>query len=56
MLRILGRKGALPVNVHLLPPLDRTSDRKALAQAAREAIAETLASSRSAAPLYSDPR
>lgn len=46
VLRILGRKGTLPVAVHLLPPLDRTSDRKALAQAAREAIAEVLASSR----------
>ena len=52
VLRILGRKGTLPVTVHLLPALDRTSDRKALAQAAREAIAETLASSRSEAPLY----
>ena len=56
VLRILGRKGTLPVTVHLLPALDRTSDRKALAQAAREAVAETLASSRSAAPLYPDPR
>ncbi|WP_345167288.1 lysophospholipid acyltransferase family protein [Sphingomonas daechungensis] len=52
VLRILGRKGTLPVTVHLLPKLDRTSDRKALAHAAREAIAETLASSRGAAPLY----
>ena len=52
VLRILGRKGTLPVTVHLLPPLDRTSDRKALAQAAREAIGETLASSRASAPLY----
>lgn len=52
VLRILGRKGTLPVTVHLLPPLDRTSDRKALAQAAREAIAETLASSQGLAPLY----
>src|SRR4029453_1255930 len=46
VLRILGRKGTLPVTVHLLRPLDRTSDRKALAQAAREAIAEVLAASR----------
>lgn len=46
VLRVLGRKGTLPVTVHLLRPLDRTSDRKALAQAAREAIAEVLASSR----------
>ena len=43
VLRILGRKGTLPVTVHLLPPLDRTSDRKALAQLARDAIAQTLA-------------
>jgi 1-acyl-sn-glycerol-3-phosphate acyltransferase len=49
VLRILGRKGTLPVTVHLLPPLDRTSDRKALAQAAREAIAKVLASSRGGA-------
>ena len=51
VLRILGRKGTMKVTVNLLPPLDRTSDRKALANAAREAIAETLASSRGAAPL-----
>ena len=44
VLRIMGRKGTLPVTVHLLPPLDRTSDRKALAQKARDAIAQTLAS------------
>lgn len=51
VLRILGRRGSLPVTVHLLPPLDRTSDRKALAFAAREAVEQTLASSRGAAPL-----
>ena len=56
VLRILGRKGTMKVTVNLLPPLDRTSDRKALAKAAREAIAETLASSRGAAPLYPEPR
>jgi 1-acyl-sn-glycerol-3-phosphate acyltransferase len=56
VLRILGRKGTLPVTIHLLPPLDRTSDRKALAQEARDAIAETLASSRGSAPLYPDHR
>ena len=56
VLRILGRKGTMKVTVNLLPPLDRTSDRKALANAAREAIAEVLASSRGAAPLYPDPR
>ena len=56
VLRILGRKGRLPVTVHLLPSLDRTSDRKALAHSAREAIAQTLASSRGTPPLYPDLR
>jgi 1-acyl-sn-glycerol-3-phosphate acyltransferase len=50
--RILGRRGSLPVTVHLLDPLPHSGDRKALAQAAREAIAETLASSQRATPLY----
>ncbi|MFL6729017.1 MAG: lysophospholipid acyltransferase family protein [Sphingomicrobium sp.] len=40
--RILGRRGTLPVTVHLLAPLDRSGDRKRLAAAAREAIARTL--------------
>ena len=52
ILRILGRKGTLPVTVRLLPPLDRSGDRKSLANAAREAIAKTLASSHRASPLY----
>ena len=51
ILRILGRKGTLPVRVNLLPPLERGGDRKALASAAREAIAQTLASSRGDTPL-----
>jgi len=51
ILRILGRKGIIPVTINLLDPLTRSGDRKALANAAREAIAETLASSRGAAPL-----
>ena len=42
VLRLLGRKGSLPVTVHLLDPLDRTGDRKRLAAEAREAIAQTL--------------
>jgi lyso-ornithine lipid O-acyltransferase len=42
VLRLLGRKGTLPVTVRLLPPLDRAGDRKQLTQEAREAIAETL--------------
>ena len=50
--RILGRRGTLPVTVHLLRPLRHSGDRKALAQQAREAIAQTLASSRRATPLY----
>lgn len=42
VLRILGRKGSLPVSVTLLEPLDRSLDRKQLAHQAREAIAERL--------------
>jgi 1-acyl-sn-glycerol-3-phosphate acyltransferase len=42
VLRLLGRRGTLAVTVHLLPPLDRSGDRKQLAQAAREAIAQRL--------------
>jgi 1-acyl-sn-glycerol-3-phosphate acyltransferase len=39
---LLGRRGTLPITIHLLPPLDRSGDRKQLTQAARETIAETL--------------
>jgi 1-acyl-sn-glycerol-3-phosphate acyltransferase len=42
VLRLLGRRGTLPVTVHLLDPLDRFGDRKQLAAAAREEIARTL--------------
>jgi 1-acyl-sn-glycerol-3-phosphate acyltransferase len=42
VLRILGRKGTMPVTVHTLEPLDRSGNRKQLASEAREAIAETL--------------
>jgi lyso-ornithine lipid O-acyltransferase len=42
VLRLLGRKGTLPVTVHLLQPLDRGGDRKQLAAEAREAIAQRL--------------
>jgi len=42
ILRLLGRRGSLPVTVRVLPPLDRAGDRKQLAHEAREAIAETL--------------
>ena len=56
VLRILGRKGPLPVTVRLLPPLERSLDRKALAHAAREAIGETLASPDRPAHLYARAR
>ena len=42
VLQVLGRKGTLPVTVRVLPPLDRSGDRKQLTQDARDAIAETL--------------
>jgi lyso-ornithine lipid O-acyltransferase len=44
-LRILGRRGRFPVTVHLLPALPPTPDRKELAKAAHDAIAEALAPS-----------
>jgi len=40
--RILGRRGTLPVTVHVLAPLDPGLDRKQLAHRAREQIAEAL--------------
>jgi 1-acyl-sn-glycerol-3-phosphate acyltransferase len=42
VLRLLGRRGTLRVTAHVLPPLDRSGDRKQLTQEARERIAETL--------------
>jgi 1-acyl-sn-glycerol-3-phosphate acyltransferase len=42
VLRLLGRRGNLPVTVRLLPPLDRSGDRKQLTEDARDAIAQTL--------------
>lgn len=51
VLRTLGRTRPIPVTVRLLDPLPRAEDRKALAEAAREAIAQALASSRGAASL-----
>jgi len=42
VLRLLGRRGRLPVTVHVLDPLDRTGDRKQLTQKARDAIAQRL--------------
>jgi 1-acyl-sn-glycerol-3-phosphate acyltransferase len=48
VLRVLGRKGTLPTTLHLLPPLERSADRKHLAHQAREAISAALAASSSA--------
>jgi 1-acyl-sn-glycerol-3-phosphate acyltransferase len=42
VMRLLGRRGTLPVTVRLLPPLDRSGDRKQLTERARESIAEVL--------------
>jgi len=42
VLRILGRRGTLPVRVKLLGPLDRAGDRKQLTEAARNAIGDAL--------------
>ncbi len=42
VLRLLGRRGKLPVTVNVLSPLDRRADRKQLAHQAREEIARRL--------------
>jgi 1-acyl-sn-glycerol-3-phosphate acyltransferase len=42
VVRLLGRRGTLAVTVSLLAPLDRSGDRKQLAEAARESIAQAL--------------
>ena len=42
VLRILARRGPLPVTLRLLDPLDRSGGRKALTDAARGAIADAL--------------
>ena len=42
VLRILGRRGTLPVTVTVLPALDRSGNRKLLTHRAHEAIARTL--------------
>jgi len=42
VLRVLGRRGTLPVTIRLLPALDRAGDRKQLTEAARDAIAQML--------------
>ena len=48
VLRVLGRKGTIPAVVRVLPPLERSGDRKLLAHHAREKIAAALAASSSA--------
>ena len=40
--RVLGRKGTLDVTLHLLDPLERAGDRKAMTAAARGAIERAL--------------
>jgi 1-acyl-sn-glycerol-3-phosphate acyltransferase len=42
VLRLLGRRGTLPVTVRVLGHLDRSGDRKQITQQAREAIALSL--------------
>jgi len=42
VMRILGRRGTMPVTVRLLDPLDRSGDRKQLTHQAREAIGGAL--------------
>ena len=42
VMRILGRRGTMPVTVRLLDPLDRSGDRKQLTHQAREAIGAAL--------------
>jgi 1-acyl-sn-glycerol-3-phosphate acyltransferase len=41
-LRLIGRRGTVPVTLHLLPSLSGFNDRKALARAAHDAIAAAL--------------
>ena len=47
VLRVLGRKGTLRAVIRVLPPLERSEDRKQLAHQARERIAAALAASSS---------
>lgn len=46
VLRLLGRRRTVPVTIRILDPLEPMTDRKALAQAAREKIEAALTSSR----------
>ena len=43
--RVLGRKGRMPVTLHLLPAIPPDPDRKVLARAAHDSIAKALAPS-----------
>jgi 1-acyl-sn-glycerol-3-phosphate acyltransferase len=55
VLRLVGRKGTLPVTVRVLAPLDRSGGRKQLTHEAREAIAERLGfKSHSHSPIGAD--
>jgi 1-acyl-sn-glycerol-3-phosphate acyltransferase len=55
VLRLVGRRGTLPVTVRVLPPLDRSGGRKQLTHEAREAIAERLGfKSHSHSPIGAD--
>lgn len=49
-LRLLGRRGSFPVTVHLLPPLERTGNRKQLAADAHAEIASALGFKSDATP------
>ncbi|MEO5809358.1 MAG: 1-acyl-sn-glycerol-3-phosphate acyltransferase [Sphingomicrobium sp.] len=51
VLRVLGRRGTFPVTLRLLGPLPLMGDRKALALAAHNAVAEALTSVRRAKAL-----
>lgn len=42
VMRLLGRRGTLPVTIRILEPLNRSSDRKQLAQEAQAQIRESL--------------
>lgn len=50
-LRVLGRRGTLPVTVRLLDPLDPSHDRKALAREAQARIAAALFRARADPPI-----
>jgi 1-acyl-sn-glycerol-3-phosphate acyltransferase len=51
VLRILGRRGTFAVTIRLLDPIPPSADRKAVAHAARDAIAAALTASNPARPI-----